>query len=98
MCVDGRAAERFCSSRCQTAGNQVRRRMTPIEDSVEVPAARQWPGNSADDDLDKELRGADACESCAILSLRSGDFIISPFRGTYRSDDLACSIETTAQA
>jgi hypothetical protein len=67
--------------------------MTPIEDSVDVPAARQWPGNSADDDLDKELRGAEECESCAIVSLRSGDLIISPFRGTYRSDDLARSIE-----
>ena len=37
----------------------------------------------------KELHGADACEFCAILSLRSGDLITSPFRGTYRSDDLA---------
>jgi hypothetical protein len=43
----------------------------------------------------KELHGADACGSCAILSLRSGDLIISPFRGMYRSDDLPRSIDNT---
>jgi hypothetical protein len=38
-----------------TAGNQARRRMTPIEDSVDVADGRQWAGSSADDDLEKGI-------------------------------------------